>query len=482
MRPHHLLPLALGAALCSAPAMAQKSANREEAEQTNTAFPALDILPKGSILQRVRFPRYDKDFRPESLLTADKLTVLDSSQIDGENVTIHLFDSNGQPSARTHMRHAIYHQKNSTLQATQPITLTGDSYRATGQGLIFHFRDNRGFLIGPATTEFEISANSTPTTMFQAPHRPLKRPTALAGTVLTLATSLIAEPPRPLTPAELAELDAISRPSESLISKDQQSTSKSIAEEKKIMDAADTTMREFMNSIGHQALLISSDSPAEDKQSATAPKKPQPVDKDQAPKLLKVECDGGLYFDTDTGVLAYLKNIRLRDERFQLTCRDELKVFLDQKKEDPAKKASDAKSDNKTSPAKNTPAADKSTPAADKNAKDKEEDKSFTQSFGELKRIVAIGKVRVVSKDEKGKTFIATAETASYDAQSGEMILRGGLPRIQYGPNQYLESQAPGQYIRMLKSGKLLTTGKWAMQIDTSQATSSDSKAKSTTP
>jgi hypothetical protein len=183
-----------------------------------------------------------------------------------------------------------------------------------------------------------------------------------------------------------------------------------------------------------------------------------------------VECDGGIYFDSDSGVLAYLKNIRLTDTRFKLSCSDELKVILDQKpaKPDPSKKSTSPAKKNTAKETKNTNTSHSPQPTNPADLANKKEN-SPTAAFGDVKRIIAIGQVKMISKDENGKTFIATAETASYDAKTGEMILRGGLPRIQYGPNQYLQSKAPGQYIRMLKNGKLVTTGKWAMQIDTNQ-------------
>ena len=61
--------------------------------------------------------------------------------------------------------------------------------------------------------------------------------------------------------------------------------------------------------------------------------------------------------------------------------------------------------------------------------------------------------------------MIATAEKASYDAKSEEMILSGGRPRIQEGANQYLQAQEPDQYIRIFKSGKFITSnGKWDLE------------------
>ena len=489
-------------ALAKEDAMSQNLDQDKDGEEAKSAFPSLDILPEGSILQRVRLPRYDKDFNPSSLLKADKLTVVDSSKIDGENVTIELYEKTGKVQAHVEMRHAIYDQKDSTLHANESITVHGESFEASGKGLVFHWQSKRGFLLGPATTEFILNPPQ-PSTAMQLKSTHSSPTMALTGVLITtltttLTTSAIAEPPARLTKAQLTELDQLVQTSEDVIQHKQAETTQILEKENQEVASADKDMGTFLKGIGQGSLLVkNTETPQVDPQ----PKKPtQGQDDPQAkkdaatepPQLLKVECDGGLYFDTDTGILAYLKNVRLTEDRFKLSCSQELKVFLDQKPKDPQQPEKNKTEGTSVDPPADPPKAspEVEAPKVDKAEKDKKveekKEESLAKSFGDLKRIVAIGKVRVVSKDEKGKVFIATAETASYDAKTGEMILRGGLPRIQYGPNQYLASQAPGQYIRMLKNGKLVTTGKWAMQIDTSQTKSKSSegneKEKSKTP
>ncbi|MGB0993162.1 MAG: hypothetical protein ACPG32_11930, partial [Akkermansiaceae bacterium] len=164
------------------------------------------------------------------------------------------------------------------------------------------------------------------------------------------------------------------------------------------------------------------------------------------------------------GIFAYLKNVRLTQEKFTLYCRDELKVFLSPKEEKEAPKNNKPKANNEPEPKAEAP-----NKAKDDKAK-KEEKKDPLPAFGEFKRVLAKGQVRLTSTDEKGRKFIATAETASYDAQTGEVILRGGMPRIQYGPKSYLQAKEPGLWIRMLKNGKLRTkSGKWDSHFSTAE-------------
>jgi len=481
--------------------LADEQKSQENKEKLKSAFPALDILPEGSILQRVRLPRYDKDFNPTSLLTADKLTVVDSHRIDGKNVTIELYNQKGKVQAHTEMHHAIYNQKNSTLRASEAITLKGENYWAQGRGLIFHLIDKRGFLIGPAKTQFITNQPDTSSTMQLRPPLPTQSITAATAattiratataTLLALTPCAMAEPPAKLTPAELAELDQLTQSSEPTYKKAQQEVSSNIETEKNINTAANAKMTPFLISIGQETLITQNNTtqtlPTATDHPTTKPKpgtkttqpntqktqNPKAGGQAKAPALLQIECDGGIYFDANEGILAYLKNIRLADPRFRLTCSQELKVFLDKKPAAPKAtipkpsepkqtdipetknpEATGSKTDSTINP--DNP---KTTTTQDSK---KKKDGALTDSFGDVKRIIAIGSVKLVRKDEKGKTYIASGETASYNAKSGTMILRGGFPRIQAAANQYLQAQEKGLYITVLKNGSWTTaSGKW---------------------
>ena len=155
----------------------------DEAEDKNegkakTAFQTLDILPEGSILRRVRLPRYDKDFNPISLFEADKLTVIDQNHIEAEGIRIELYDKNGKVHTRTKMNRAIYNQKDSTLTAKEAVYIRGERddvtdgsprFVASGTGLIFDWNSGddaendseSGFLLGPVSTLFHIKKSDS---------------------------------------------------------------------------------------------------------------------------------------------------------------------------------------------------------------------------------------------------------------------------------------------------------------------------------
>lgn len=312
------------------------------------------------------------------------------------------------------------------------------------------------------------------------------RSRASAGALLILSTSLIAAPPAPLSSAQLLELDRLAMPMLEKITAEQNDSQKTIDLDTRRSKATDSTMKPFLQQIGQAALLVQSPQatpapPAPPAQPvtpavpATDPKDPNdpknPTAKKTTETTLKVECDGGLYFDSENGVLVYLKNIRLTEPRFKLTCSDELKVFLDQKPEKSVKKPAGKAAADKTelpAPTTSNKVATAKAPKAAADANNAKKKRTGTTSFGELKRIVATGNVKVVQKDDRGRLFIASGGTASYDAKTGEMILKGGLPRLQQSAKQYLQAQESGQWIRIHKNGKLITSnGKWVMQTTT---------------
>ncbi|MFK7910657.1 MAG: hypothetical protein AB8F34_08640 [Akkermansiaceae bacterium] len=439
--------LGLIAGTCLPTLHGQAIIDKDDKDKRKGAFPTLSILPEGSILRRVRLPRYDKNFNPTSLLAAEQLLVLGKNRIEGEGVTIELYEPDGSLQARSKMRRAIYDQEKSTLHAREAIYLKGKTFVASGSGLIFHWESKKGFLDGPTSTRFTYQKkdNAMNTSFLSPRDRPLQTCVAL-GAYLAMSTSLIAEAPIGLTAGDLAKLEKLSKTRSPEATTTRNITEDSISKQNELSKKADSQIQPFLKSIGKGTLLIQS--PADPAPEPAAQLKPPAEPAAEKPELkpgestLLIECDGGLYFDNDSGVLVYMKNIRLTEDRFKLTCSDELKVFLSQDEKEAAKPES---------------------PEAEQPGEDKKNDSQLS-SFGSLKQIIATGEVKLTQLDEQGRPFIAMAETASYEATTGEIILRGGRPRLQQSANQFLQAQEPGQWVKVLKSGKLVTSrGKWKM-------------------
>jgi len=411
---------------------------KASSQKEKTPFSLLDHLPEGSILRQVRLPRYDKNFTPLSLLTAEKLLVIGEDEINASGVKIELYTKDGTTRASAHMREAIFHPSKKILRAQHAVHLKGIHFEASGTGLTVDLNKAQGFLFGPASTLFLTNKKSQPSpsamrSFHPSPFLTSTVATAVASTLLSVTPTLTALPPTPLTSAELTELDTASAPIEKTITEKQENTQASLSADATDNQKASATIAPFLKKIGQEALLISTTKPTAAPAKTPPPKQPSPKKSPSSPQnKLRVDCEGGVYFDNDSGVLAFLKNVKLTETSFTLTCSKELKVFLEEK------------------------------------PKHKKSDTQKSSSFGDLKRIIATGDVKVTRKDDKGNLFIATGETASYDAKTGKMILKGGYPRLQQSSNQYLQAASEGAWIVIHKDGKLITShSKWTMQTTT---------------
>ena len=289
-------------------------------------------------------------------------------------------------------------------------------------------------------------------------------PIATCLSLTALATSLTSATPVPRPSiAALDHIDRIGEPVDKQAAALRSEAKNSIKKSDQRSAAADTKIQSFLAKTGHHIPVVQNDGKKPSgngidasAESAPGDKTTKPAKPKQAETTIKVECDGGIYFDNDSGILVYMKNIRLAESNssFKLRCDNELKIFLDNTAEQKnGKKAPDAESTEQEST--------------------KQKDDSFSE-LGNLKQIIATGKVKIAGKKENGSPFLAEGETASYDARTGEMILKGGRPTLQQTANQFLQAQEPGQWIKIQMQNKriksiITSQGKWSMQAVTSK-------------
>jgi len=128
----------------------------QDGKKTKSSFSILDRIHKDTVLKRIRLPRYDKNFIPLSLLSAEKMEVIGGQQIRADGVSVELYNPDGSIKARTKMRHAHYKEDTATLEAKEAIYIDGEGFKASGSGLVFDLETRRGFVLGPASTIFQI--------------------------------------------------------------------------------------------------------------------------------------------------------------------------------------------------------------------------------------------------------------------------------------------------------------------------------------
>ncbi len=157
----------------------------------------------------------------------------------------------------------------------------------------------------------------------------------------------------------------------------------------------------------------------------------KPLDIKPGPGDTVIDCDGGMFFDANEGVLVYLKNVRVTDPRFTLSGASELKIFFDKKPDEPK-----AKEEKGVGP---------------------------TANFGDVKKLIATGAVRILQKSVGGKEPVeASGGLLTYNIKNGEIIISERFPWVKQG-KIYAIAKEPNLTLRLLNDGSFSTEGNWQM-------------------
>ncbi len=383
-------------------------------------IPAISMLPDGSQLHEVMLPRYDENRKLSGVLKAASMTLVNAEQMAGDRVSVEFFNPDQSPRGRIDLKKAVFHQTKGILEAREPVHIKADRLTAQGSGLYYSFQQAEGFLLGPATTTIHAL---TATTM-HSPRTPLRAATLLGMSLLTQA--LVAAPPPAMTAEEKAAVQA------DAASKSPAAAAANAATRAQL----DSTLADAeIASRAAQTFLVQADLPVPAADQSAAAK---PLDVKPGPDDTVIQCDGGMYFDADEGVLVYLKNVTVTDPRFNLSGAGELKIFFAKKPAEAPKKA----------------AAEKSKGAFG----------NVGANFGEVERIVATGAVLIqqnATRDNK-PPIEASGAVFTYNVKSGEIILSGGYPWVKQG-STFLRAREPSLNLRIQKSGSFATEGNWDM-------------------
>ena len=283
---------------------------------------------------------------------------------------------------------------------------------------------------------------------------------ATAAMLMALTSMLTAAPPKPPSTEKLDAIDKHAAPIAENNEARQQKAEKAILHSDDRSAAADQKIQAFLKHSGQDKKLEQNipTEPATELTQADNEAEPDKKTANNEKELsaIKIECDGGIYFDNEEGILAYLKNIRLDESNsdFKLRCSDELKILFDNSpKEEKKNNAPNGAEPQKTEP----------TP--------EQKDSSFSE-LGDLQEIIATGSVKIHGKNSDGEPFLASGNIANYNAKTGEMILKGGRPTLQQSANEYLQAGEDGQWIRIQMKDKdiesiITSQGKWVMQAVT---------------
>jgi hypothetical protein len=397
---------------------------------------SIALLPDGSQLQGVMLPRFDENRNLVGVLKAGAMTLVNAGQIAGETVSIEFFNPDRSPRGRIDLARATFLQEKGFLVTNDPVKIQTDRVTASGNGLYYAFERGQGFMPGPATTTLK---NPTETTTMHAPHSSL-RATAVVGLSL-ITQSLVASPPPPLTAAETASLRADASPKALVAGAAVASAHASLDADLAASTAASQAAASFLATVDLPV-------PAAD-EPASAPFVPQ-----SGPDETVIDCQGGMYFDADEGVLVYLKNVTVKNPRFDLSGANELKIFFGKKRAaKAAAKPGDASPTSSGDPTEKTPT--KLVAGFGKNV---------GGNFGDVERIVATGAVKIDQRAAAGKEALkASGAIFSYNLKAGQIILSGGYPWFTQGTT-YMRAKEPNLILRIFpKTGTFVTEGNWEM-------------------
>jgi len=261
---------------------------------------------------------------------------------------------------------------------------------------------------------------------------------------LFLAPSICAAPPPSLTQSQDTILEAATTSKKAAAAAASSAAQASLAEDLAAAQSASDDLAKF---------LVQAEVPVPADNTATAdePADTKPLEVTPGPSDTVINCSGGMYFDADAGVLVYLKNVVVKDPRYDLSGADELKIFF-------AKKPVEAK------PAESaTESASPATPDAKTNAKSPLGG-DIGAKFGDVERIVATGAVRIDQKPVAGKEAIkASGRVFTYHLKEDRIILSGGYPWFTQGTT-YMRAKKPNLTLQLFpKTGSFNTQGEWEM-------------------
>lgn len=366
--------------------------NGSEEEEEDEGLPAMKMLIEGSILQGVTMPQYDESKLLTSVMRAAKLTMINEDLINAESLRIEFYNPDRSPKGRIDLETASVEDQK-ILRSTDPVSLVSDELNLTGTGLVYELEKSRGFLHGPANATTRID---TRTSMKSNP----KQRSVIAGAMIAAAASAPAEGLDKLDDQQLKGLDHLAASKKTEAEAAAKEAEASIEKSTEQSDKADETLGKFLR----DAAINVPNGAIPDLKT----KVPDPEEQ-STKQTASFSAEDGIYFDSEAGLLVFLKNVKATHPEFTLTGADEVKVFLDKQ----PKKEGENKGPEKV---------------------DEEEAGKLLggAKFGDPSKIIATGTIVVEKiKTKPGdKSAKASGRQIVYDFKTNEVILRGGQPWI----------------------------------------------------
>ena len=141
-----VLPLSMGQ-------VAERTAGEDE-------FPALQLLPPGSVVEGISLPRYE-EHRVTALITAKKMTVISRREVRMSGIRSFLYAPDGGDTTCVQLTEAKYDFRTKLMHSlTPPVALLHPRYTVRGTSVIFSNASRCGLVKGPVSTTFRLNADT----------------------------------------------------------------------------------------------------------------------------------------------------------------------------------------------------------------------------------------------------------------------------------------------------------------------------------
>ncbi len=138
------------------------SSLQSKQKKEKSSLSLLGQMHSDTVLRQVRIPRYDENFKPLSLLHADRMEVINGNTVDARDVTLELYADNGEIQASTKVKRATYKENDAILNAEEAIYISGKDFQTSGAGMVYDINTGQGFIIGPAASLFHLKSKPVP--------------------------------------------------------------------------------------------------------------------------------------------------------------------------------------------------------------------------------------------------------------------------------------------------------------------------------
>ena len=145
-------------------ATAKTEVQKPQPKEKTSSLAMLGQMHSDTVLRQVRLPRYDENFKPLSLLHAERMEIIEGDTVEASDVSLELYDENGDIKARTKVKRATYKDKDALLKAEEAIYISGKGFQASGVGMVYDINTGQGYIIGPASSLFTLKSGRKPIT------------------------------------------------------------------------------------------------------------------------------------------------------------------------------------------------------------------------------------------------------------------------------------------------------------------------------